>query len=623
VLRRSPLYSALFLVFFLVLTAFQFTEKLGFSRKVGNFTIKGEVRKTGEGVSSGKNEILIGQTASVTFGGLEFYLSEADRGVFLNEGEENSQMLSVEMLRLSGDSAHFLLSDGAELTFYAQKTDAGDGLLISGRLPDRAESLAIPFRVLQGAKVSGDSHGSITVQQGDVSYGFDRSISMQTSDNRAPRENILELRKEDPVIFYRVSPPETAFDAAAFVARGAMEKNTFDEALGQWAENVYGIWEKSMANAGTEELTAAFIAESARRGAYAAALNSVPDAFKASGARTFRLSPFIGRLEATLRSLSTFERSERERLSRLFREDTSQFFMRDGGYSEVPIGFDALGSSEEAGFAKNTKPEAILLSDAIWIFQGFSRWALVAGGGTNPYEHLQSRALELVARNLRKDGARGIVLVAGERTQAPKNARAETAVDHNEEAERAEIEGNIMLGKALAAYGEAAGNSSWAAVGRSLILSALNLMRQDGKCPKSVSITADLAIEDEPDGEVFGSEKLYAALNLSPFYPHSVNLGKIKKDVWVWSMAEDITAVNTNSIFEIQVKFRPLWAHYLIIRGVEPFVKIQLRDMDYRSDHRFEQWNAPGWVYNSAEKTLLVKMVHRDEIENIKIFYAN
>jgi len=43
--------------------------------------------------------------------------------------------------------------------------------------------------------------------------------------------------------------------------------------------------------------------------------------------------------------------------------------------------------------------------------------------------------------------------------------------------------------------------------------------------------------------------------------------------------------------------------------------------MDWRSDSQFERYDSSGWVYYSQEQTLVLKMRHRTQVENIRIFY--
>jgi hypothetical protein len=59
----------------------------------------------------------------------------------------------------------------------------------------------------------------------------------------------------------------------------------------------------------------------------------------------------------------------------------------------------------------------------------------------------------------------------------------------------------------------------------------------------------------------------------------------------------------------------------MIIRGIRSFVRLQLYDMNFRTDPQFERYDSSGWVYIPQEQTLLVKMRHRTTVENIRIIY--
>jgi hypothetical protein len=59
----------------------------------------------------------------------------------------------------------------------------------------------------------------------------------------------------------------------------------------------------------------------------------------------------------------------------------------------------------------------------------------------------------------------------------------------------------------------------------------------------------------------------------------------------------------------------------MMIRGVRPFVRLQLYGINYPSDPQFERYDSSGWVYSPQEQTLLLKMKHRSAVERIRIFY--
>jgi hypothetical protein len=59
----------------------------------------------------------------------------------------------------------------------------------------------------------------------------------------------------------------------------------------------------------------------------------------------------------------------------------------------------------------------------------------------------------------------------------------------------------------------------------------------------------------------------------------------------------------------------------MLIRGLRPFVKIQLYGIDYRTDPQFERYDSSGWSFSSSEQTLLLKLKHRSQVEHIRVFY--
>ena len=58
----------------------------------------------------------------------------------------------------------------------------------------------------------------------------------------------------------------------------------------------------------------------------------------------------------------------------------------------------------------------------------------------------------------------------------------------------------------------------------------------------------------------------------------------------------------------------------MIIRGIRPFYRIQVYGIDFRSDPRFEIYNSSGYVYDERTRTLLLKIKHKKDDEDIVLF---
>ena len=96
--------------------------------------------------------------------------------------------------------------------------------------------------------------------------------------------------------------------------------------------------------------------------------------------------------------------------------------------------------------------------------------------------------------------------------------------------------------------------------------------------------------------------------------------GKMSKEAVAGLLEIKGLKVSENQI-DISVRFPVGESHYLVIRGIKPFTRIQLYGMDYRTDNRFETYNSSGYVYNSSTQTLYLKIRHKSETETVRLFY--
>jgi hypothetical protein len=177
---------------------------------------------------------------------------------------------------------------------------------------------------------------------------------------------------------------------------------------------------------------------------------------------------------------------------------------------------------------------------------------------------------------------------------------------------------NLRLGHALAAYGAASGRDDWAAVGRSMVLTILALSGESGSAPVKVRFNPDGSLQNTAENRIELAD-LYHILAPGVYGSRPLAVGA-RPGMWTWTAASAVSSRNTAEALEIAVSFPPGETHHMIIRGVRPFTKIQLYNIDYRTDPQFERYDSSGWAYSSSEQTLLVKMKHRSAVEYIRIF---
>jgi len=137
------------------------------------------------------------------------------------------------------------------------------------------------------------------------------------------------------------------------------------------------------------------------------------------------------------------------------------------------------------------------------------------------------------------------------------------------------------------------------------------------------SNTASGAAAPVPAGEArLPSAAAGRFLAAQAFLPHAIPLAPEGGPVsWTWTAASSVSITESEASTLISVDFPVGETHYMLVRGVKPFQKIQLYGIDFRTDPRFERYDSSGWAYSESEQTLMLKMKHKSRTEIVGIFY--
>jgi hypothetical protein len=295
------------------------------------------------------------------------------------------------------------------------------------------------------------------------------------------------------------------------------------------------------------------------------------------GQRSYLSSVFLGGMSRAHRDFSEANQTRLDRLTRQINAGSADFLYDERSINFLQVrGLTSL-TNNAIEIIRKIDPETITAAHCPGLLEAYSDFKQWRLSGENPAEQFMEKICLIISENLRYDSENDLVSAAPE--------------------EKIDPEYNLRLGKYLAQWAQAADNSEWAAVGRSLVLSAL---AQGGNTV---------------------SANLYRALNPASYYPEEKLL--LTGGLWIWTASPSASAVvqQGGDVYNISVSFPVNTSHYVMIRGVRPFVKIQLHDIDFRTASDFERWDSPGWVYYAQEQTLVVKMKHRTTVENIRIFY--
>ena len=573
VFTRILLLLLLYLGVFVAIVFIQFSKQGSFTQRVGSFVVSGRHRLPSENEPAiAPNEYLLEGDIHIFFGGIDFgMVKETDGRSLMLAMKDGTKEASVpERIAVSGESAIFTFPDGTELNFTTQYAGGTILLQISGILSKDVTAVELPFKPLRKAEMQKAGDGQFVINAGGIYYSFDRS----PMDAEAM---VLFIRSDGPAITYRAIPERKGFTPDDFILPQALTDVAYNETITRWREQNFSLWNRTISEQADEDVIVAFAGEALVRGTYKAAVAAVPTDFMRGTNRSHISSVYLGGLDQASRSISSREREKIARLSRQINEKSLEFLKepRVIEYFAVRGHFNFIEAG--ADLVRAIDPSILALDITPGILEGYLDWKKYRLNTENPFERLVDQACFVVSESITK-------------TQHESGSRVHVLSDSQDGAEF-----NLRLGKALLAYAETTKDNIWIGIGRSLILSSLS--------------SNDVS-----------SARLYRIFNPVETYPRGLTVIP-SNNIWAWTTAQSVSFTQQTDVLDIAVRFPAGETHYMMIRGIRPFARMQLYNMDFRTDPQFERYDSSGWAYNAQEQTLLVKMKHRVTEEHVRIIF--
>jgi hypothetical protein len=602
---------AVYIIVFIVLVIMQFTKQGNFTRRMGNLMVSGQYRiMEASERSLGFNEQALAGPLVLSFRGMEFRIDEASGFRLVSSDGTKTAVLPASMT-IADETLLFRLPDDTKLSFSLRYEWEVQELVINATLADGVESLELPYRPLKSSLVQQREDGQFTLIADGLTYGFSRM---------ALDRQVLVLSNAEPLVSYLVIPEapaitlmepteEPVFNPADFVIDPAYEPSSFNTAVGEWRAQVSTIWSRTSVS--DEGQVVASESEAIRRGNYRQTSASVPSSFLNGNQRTFESSVYFGRMSDALRSLSASERDTLSRLSQSVSERSLGFFREPHAIEYLSIRGSTAVVDAAAAWIRSIDPSALTPDLIPGILEGYTDWSQYRPTADNPFTRFNERIFLLASAGIRKTAA-------GDKVFVFNNGAADMAF-------------NVRLGKALIAYADATGDASWAAAGRSMVLSVLSLTDNAATLPNELLISDVLAgTSSSSSATRVSAASIYRLLALPSLpslgalgenYPHISGLNAGGQTIWTLTAASSVSTVTTTNSLDISVSFPVGETHYMLIRGVRLPARLQLYNIDYRTAVNFESYDSSGWSYSASEQTLLVKMRHRTQVEHIRIFW--
>uniref|UniRef100_A0A7C3ECW6 Uncharacterized protein n=1 Tax=Gracilinema caldarium TaxID=215591 RepID=A0A7C3ECW6_9SPIR len=593
VLRTIGLFG-LYVAVFITLVLIQYVRKTAFTLNLGSMVVSGNYLDVNEIKKQAKVEpVQVSGRFSVFFGGMEFSLAE-DEGFTVLTTKGSRIPLSARAFSVLDTGVRLDLADGSSLIFKTFFANGVETLSIQAVLDASAQEIRLPFRPLRSSHITADEKNRFMVSAGGSNYSFSGSaIDYQNK--------YISLKGNMAVASYGQIPEKKGFNPGDLVLASALDDQAYMGAINRWLAQAGSSWERSMAGSPDEYTVLAYVSQAARTGNYRSATGTTPAAFLEGSQRTYRSSAFFGRLDEALRGLASADREYLGRLSRMINEKTLDILAEPDLIRTLSVRGSKTLVDELVNLVKALDPSTLTPATAVGVIEDTVLWKKYRGSDENPFERLKDQALFVIAGTLKPSSEGKVVAFPSS---------------------QGDLLYTLRLGNALLQYGSSAGLADWIGLGKTLILSALDLSDTNGSLPAVADLSADKAsFVPVGDGRI-ASARIYPQITGYLYYPRVEDLSLAGyTGLWAWTAAGPLSATYDGSVLDITVPFFEGETHYMMIKGVKPFKKIQLYNIDFRTDPRFERYDSSGWAYSESEQTLLLKMKHRAKEEHIRIFY--
>ena len=472
-------------------------------------------------------------------------------------------------------------SDGVRLVFSLSEDSDAASLWISADMPENANLVSVKFSPYSGFSVSELKAKSAIFAGKANSYSL---IAPALSETR------ISFQKNSKSAHYAMMTKQSEFKLDDIGDLAFASKEIYAQTLQSLSRQIIDSFfaasqnEAGFALSVGEQSVVSFVAAMAQAGRYNEALGAVPENFVKGNRRTYQSAPYFGSMADLLPTLmmqvenlnNMILRAVQERKLDIWTADNLAQYM----YTQGNRGNVALLAALPASMTELN----LTVAQAAGILRSWAYFAEQDSSLAKPLEPVLELCAQKIIQSCSLDGEK-ILLIEND---APLSVlMAATA------------------GDALAAYGRLAKKAAVEKCGWLIVN----------------SYVGDTAAMD-----LRSMAELYPVLvHGNPFYPHYALLKTMEtENIWAWTIAPSIKySRDENLTISLNIEFPVGLSHYMFIRGITPFRRIQIYNMDFRTDPRFEIYNSSGYIYRAAAQALLLKSRHRERNEVIRLFYRD
>lgn len=185
---------------------------------------------------------------------------------------------------------------------------------------------------------------------------------------------------------------------------------------------------------------------------------------------------------------------------------------------------------------------------------------------------------------------------------------------------RVDTVASIRCGSLFMRAGDELDDAQVAAIGRTLVASAVALAGTNGFLPGTLEISG-AAARPAGDAASVAPESVYPYAAADRHLPREIPLHvDVGPGVWLWTAADLVSVEASSSGFALTLAFPKGQPHYLIVDGVRSVSQLELHGIAWRSAATYAQYS-DGWVYEPEGQLLYVKLTGKADTETIVVTF--
>lgn len=603
-LKRS--FYAIPAIYLLLMSFFffmHFSQRISFSRAIGNIELTGQATK---GTPVKPSEI---RRLNMYVNGMSFLFNS---NALLKVTTADGIIHRSSLLDYSAEEDKFILNFENDINLSFATDFADSKIIINADIPETVppiQELSLPFKEDRGFSLGyREEDNTPVISNGETRYFL--ALTNEFSVDSEKQNIIIDIPDNNPVTLVI---QETLVDTGR-TAENWYDQNTeelasdFSESVSTFINNAFFGW-NSRFNSKTgkwtdgegqeqfnEETVTSYLAESLIRGSYKTSANLIRTAsVPLENELTAWTAPYLGNIVVKGKELLNTQNLER-------RDLISMLDKKDEAILQYPNLFDFMRSNN----LENRVEDVLLMAmelDEDAVFQSISKLEII---NANYYDFPQ-----MDFDNFITEAVENHILPIVSWLDEGLFLKIENTIS---------VKTSFKAGKELLRAGNLLNNDFYRAVGFKMITSVLIRAGESSFLPELIT-TENNRIVDEQGS--LPPEEFYNDLTENSYIVRQQPLeDSLGKGAWILTSANNVTVQKTARETVLNINFPKGSTHSVAIKGVKPFVRLYMHGVNWRPDANFQRYS-DGWFYDRFNEVLYLKLKHRVDTESIRILYYN